>query len=330
MMLRKILLAVLFASLTALPLMAQRGQRNPARTTPVPAPATTGSASQVTANRIYRALLGRDADAVGLTDTATDIERGRTRQRIDAIVGGTEFRNHVRGMQSTQIVTQVYQGLLQRDPDFPGATSWQRLMEQGRYSDAVLGIMDSAEFQNKIAASSSNNANVPGGSRSSTAPATVDATGAVTCEENVVEAIRNDLRGFVFLQFDTPAINGSAITGSATDVADGGRRLTFRCDGGTSYSYSDGRRDRSAPTEGEFSSDVVRSCQGEIRTKVQQQRGAASVVFESAGLMPYNGDTKMVRGLGFERSRTGANGANFLYSCEMRGTQILVSSFRGR
>lgn len=314
MTLRKIALAFTLAAVTALPLMAQAVLRNP--------DGSTQTESQAVAHRIYRALLGRDADTAGLNDTALDIQRGRTRQRIDAIVSGTEFRSHTYGWPSDRIVTQIYQGLLQRDPDWPGASVWQRLVEQGKYSDALIGIMGAPEFQNKLAASMAGTSTTAAASGT-----TADAGAAVNCQENVVEAIRNDLTGFVFIQFDLATVNGSTITGSATDVADGGRRLTYRCDGGTSYTYDDGRRARSAPTEGEFSSDIVRSCLGEIRTKAQQQRGAANVVIESAGLMPFGSDQQIVRGLGFAR---GGNRANFHYSCDMRGTQILVSSLRGR
>jgi hypothetical protein len=315
MTLRKISLAFALAALTALPLMAQAVLRN--------ADGSTQTQSQQIAHRLYRALLGRDADPAGLNDTAYDVEHGRTRQRIDAIVASQEFRNHTNGWASDRLVTQIYQGLLDRDPDWPGATNWQRLVEQRKYADALTGIMSSAEFQNKVGSAMST------GMSSTAAAGTADSATAVNCQENVVEAIRNDLTGFVFLQFDAPSINGSTITGSATDVSDGGRRLTYRCDGGTSYNYDDGRRQRSAPAEGDFSNDIVRSCQGEIRTKVQQQRGAANVVFESAGLIQ-NGDQQVVRGLGFERSNSGSNGANFHYTCDMRGTQIMVSSFRGR
>ena len=186
--------------------------------------------------------------------------------------------------------------------------------------------MDSQEFKNRLAAIAT-----PATSTAASGT-TADVAAAVRCQERVVEEIRDDLTGFVLLRFDAATAEGSAITGAATDVSDGGRRLTYRCNTGSAptYVYDDGRRSRSAPAEGEFANDIVRSCQGEIRTKVQQQRNAANVVFESAGLMPMGTDTQAVRGLGFERSASGQNGANFTYSCDMKGVQILVSSFRAR
>lgn len=313
MTLRKLSLALTLAAVVALPLAASQAiPRNSDGSTP------TGLQTQ--AHMIYRALLGRDADTAGLNDTALDIQRGRTRQRVDAIVSGTEFRGKVAGRTPEQMLTQIYQGLLQRDPD-PGSAGWLSMIQRQQYSNAVMGIMDTDEFRSKLAAAASSTPSAPAG-------VTVDTNAAVGCQENIVEAIRNDLTGFVFIQFDQASISGSTISGSATDVSDGGRRLTYRCDGNSSYSYDDGRRARSAPASGEFSNEIVRSCQGEIRTKVQRT-GAANVEFESAGLIPGDG-VQWVRGLGFEKSASGANGANFHYTCEMKGTQILVSSFRGR
>ena len=228
-----------------------------------------------------------------------------------------EFRGKVNGWSPAQLLNQIYQGMLDRAPD-AGAAGWQRMLEQRRYTDVIMGIIATPEFQGKL------------GSTASPAAAgmVAEPSSAANCQESVVEAIRNDLTGFVFIQFDNATVNGSTITGAATDVSDGGRRFTYRCDGNTSYTYDDGRRARSAPASGEFANEIVRSCQGEIRTKVQRT-GAANVEFESAGLMQGN-DMQWVRGLGFEKSASGSNGNNFHYTCEMRGTQILVSSFRGR
>lgn len=310
MTLRKLSLALTLAAAVALPLAA-------AQAVPRNADGSTATGLQVQSHMIYRALLGRDGDQAGINDTAADIQRGRTRLRIDAIIGSDEFRGKVNGWSPAQLLTQIYQGLLQRDPD-AGAAGWQRMLEQRRYTDVMMGIMATPEFQSKLTTTAS-----PVASGTVAEPSS-----AANCQENVVEAIRNDLAGFVFIQFDNATVNGSTITGAATDVSDGGRRLTYRCDGGASYTYDDGRRARSAPASGEFANEIVRSCQGEIRTKVQRT-GAANVEFESAGLMQGN-NMQWVRGLGFEKSASGANGSNFHYSCDMRGTQILVSTVRGR
>ncbi len=315
MTLRKLSLALTLSVATALPIAAtatlQAVARNAGGTI------QTQASSELITHRIYRALLGRYADPVGIEASVSEISRGRTRQRVDAIVASQEFRGKIQGRSTSQLLTQIYQGLLLRDPD-AGSANWEAMLQQRRFTDVIMGIMASAEFQNKLGTTTS----------TATAATVANASSAVDCQEHVVEAIRNDLTGFVFIQFDNATVNGSTISGAATDVSDGGRRLTYRCEGGASYTYDDGRRARSAPASGEFANEIVRSCQGEIRTKVQRT-GAANVEFESAGLMQ-GADMQWVRGLGFEKSASGTNGNNFHYTCDMRGTQILVSSFRGR
>ncbi len=312
MTLRKISLALTLAAATALP-FAATATLTAARN----ADAAVQSNSHVITNRIYRALLGRDADPAGIDASVPEINRGRTRQRVDVIVASQEFRGKIQGWSTTQLLNQIYQGLLLRDPD-AGAGNWEAMLQQRRFTDVIMGIMAAPEFQNKLGSAVATGASAT----------TAEPSAAASCQESIVEAIRNDLTGFVFIQFDNATVNGSTISGGATDVSDGGRRLTYRCEGGASYTYDDGRRARSAPASGDFANEIVRSCHGEIRTKVQRS-GAANVEFESAGLM-YAGDLQWVRGLGFEKSASGSNGANFHYSCDMRGKQILVSSFRGR
>jgi hypothetical protein len=298
------------------------------RSTPTPAEqevalgAYSDAEASVIATRLYRALLGREPDAAGLAGTISEVRAGRGRQRIEEIVSSAEFASHNNPLSPEAILEQFYRGLLGRSVDAAGVSGRIQNFRDKRYAAEAISIIQSQEFRSQLAAAVSAMPSTPAGGVVS-----VPTSSAIDCQERVVEAIRNDLTGFVLITFDS-----AAMSGSATDVSDGGRRLSYRCDPSAtaSYNYDDGRRARSAPNAGEFANDIVRSCQGEIRTKAKQQLGAANVVFESAGLMPSDNGTHAVRGLGFQRSAAGRNGANFVYSCDMRGTQILVSSVRNR
>ena len=138
MTLRKISLALTLAAATALPIAATSAMTH--------AGTAVQTASHTITHRIYRALLGRDADPVGIDASVPLIDRGQTRQRVDQIVASTEFRNKIRGWSTTQLLTQIYQGLLLRDPD-PGAGNWEAMLQQRRFTDVVMGIMASPEFQ---------------------------------------------------------------------------------------------------------------------------------------------------------------------------------------
>lgn len=325
MTLRRLSIALALASATALPLFAQAVPRS-VSTTGVQdnLPTYNDAEATVISTRLYRALFARDVDPSGLAGTVAAIKAGELRRHVDTMVNSQEFNDHMLSRTPEQMLEQIYQGLLGRSVDPAGTSGFLTNMLQRRYTDTVITIITSPEFKAQLAqAAPTANAGPIGG---------VAVGASIECQERVVEVIRDELTGFVLLQFDQPTSSGSAITGTATDVSDGGRRLSYRCATPTSvsFSYDDGRRARSAPREGEFANDIVRSCQGEIRSKVIADRKADDVVFESAGLMPDATDTQAVRGLGFERSSSGKNGANFTYSCDMRGTQILVSSFRMR
>lgn len=315
MSLKRISFAVALAVAASLPLV-------PGVPLMAAAPQAQNAQNDAYANRIYKALLGRDADAAGLKDTSADIGRGRTRARVDSIVASQEFRQKVAAMTPEQVLNQIYMGLLDRAPD-ANSGGWLDQIKRKRYTDVIMGITGSQEFRNVIA-----NNGAGTGSNNSSSNANVDAGAAQSCQERVTEAVRNDLTGYVFLQFDKPTMDGSAITGAATDVADGNRRLTYRCDGNATYNYDDGRRQRSAAASGSFNNASVNACVDNLRNRIKSERNISDVEFESAGLMP-NGDTWVVRGLGFEKNN-GNNGANFTYTCTVNGTSVQSASYQMR
>jgi hypothetical protein len=323
---RHIALAVSFASLAAAPVLGQAVPRRSPTTTPQASQTYSEAEATVISSRLYRALLGREGDPGGLTGTTNDIKSGRLRQRIETMVASPEFATSTNSKEASVILEQFYQGLLGRSVD-PGAAAVKlRAIQEKRYTDEVMAIIQSNEFKSQLATAAGASSSTAGVPMSGTASAET-----VSCQARVVEKVRNDLNGFVEIHFDQATANGSTITGTANDVADGSRRMHYTCNGGSAtFSYDDGRGQRSAPAEGQFSSDIVRSCLGEIRTKVMRAHNIDNLVIESAGLMPMSGDTQAVRGLGFEKTAGGGNGANFTYSCDMKGTQILVSSFRNR
>lgn len=281
---------------------------------------TVQTESQFVATRIYRALAGREPEPAMLAKIAADIEQGRMRQRVNAIVISPEFRSHMYGMTPDRILAQIYQGLLEHDPD-ASAVGWQRLITMSKYADVIAGLIATPEFKAKLAPFAPVPA-VPG----VVVPSVVMVPPAVACQENVVEAIRRDLGGVVFIQFDAATANGETITGAATDVNAGGRRLTYSCNPTATYKYDDGGRERQVPAGAEFASDVVRACQTDIRLKALQEFGAARLLFQSAGLMTGGTASHVVRGQAVERMPSGATGPVFKYSCEMDGTQVTSSS----
>jgi hypothetical protein len=288
---------------------------------PLNADGTPQTASQFIAARIYRALVGHDPEPGVLAQAAADIDQGRLRQRVNAIVISAEFRGHMHGLPPDGVLAEIYRGLLEHDPD-AGAANWQRMISMSRYADVIAGIIATPEFKEKIAglAVSDSATTSPG-----LPPVSGMVSPAITCQDNVVEAIRRDLGGVVFLQFDAPVASGAAITGAAIDVNAGGRRLTYTCNPTATYRYDDGARGRSGAAA-EFANDVVRACQTEIRMKALQQFAAVRLTFQSAGLMAGGTSSHVVRGMASEAMPSAATASTFKYSCDMDGTQVTASS----
>jgi hypothetical protein len=310
----KLLMTVMAAAAFVLPAAAQ---------TPRNGDGTPQTESQFVAARVYRALIGREAESEALAQLAADIEQGRLRQRVNAIVISQEFRSHIYGLAPDQILAGIYQGMLDHDPD-ASAAGWQRMISMAKYADVIAGIIATPEFKAKLAPFSAAAAAPPAGTAAGEVPP------SVTCQEDVVEAIRRDLGGVVFIRFDAATVDGATITGAATDVNGGGRRLSYRCDPAATYKYDDGGRERHVAPGADFASDVVRACLADIRLKAQQEHGVARLVFQSAGLMTGGADSHLVRGLASEVMASVSAGSTYLYSCDMDGTQVTASSIRSR
>jgi hypothetical protein len=311
---RRLALSLAAAAAMSLPALAQ-APRN--------LDGTVQTESQFVATRIYRALAGREPEPAVLAQIAADIEQGRMRQRVNAIVISPEFRSHMYGMTPDRILAQIYQGLLEHDPDASTA-GWQRLITMSKYADVIAGIIATPEFKARLAPFAPVPAPaVPGVGM---VASVVAVPPAVACQENVVEAIRRDLGGVVFIQFDAATATGETITGAAMDVNAGNRRLTYTCNPTATYKYDDGGRERQVPAGTEFANAVVRACQTDIRLKAQQELGMAQLSFQSAGLMAGGTASHLVRGQAIERMPSGAAGPIVKYNCEMDGTQVTSSS----
>ena len=290
------------------------GQIFQRRTQPTTAGAYSREEADAVAKRLYKGILGREADADGLQGTIDMLTRGQLQRRVNEMIASAEFRSRVANKPANEVLNQLYSGLFNREPDPSGVNAYQGQLQNRRYADVVMHMLQSQEFRDKVNADLGR----PSGA-SGTTSSTASAGEALGCMEQIVEKVRNDLPGAVLLRFESASNEGTAI-----DVLDNNRRINYNCNGAT-YSYQDGRNTRSAPNETDFPDDRARACQAEVRSKVGRERNGVDVAFESAGVMVASG-VQGVRGLGFERPQ----GANFMYECTMDGTRVVNSSYRMR
>lgn len=269
------------------------------------------------AKRVHMALFQRDSDG-SLNDTINEVRAGRLRARTDALVATPEFKT-IRNRQTiSQMLNQITQGMVRRSATAAEQKRYSAALTAGGITAIVMDFAASDEFRGSLVN------NPSGGGGGGTPTSAVDAGRAADCQEQVVENMRDHTQGIVFLRFESAEADGGAVRGVAFDVIDNNRRLTYRCDGGPSYRYDDGRTTRTAPNEGDFPSERVRACQNNVRSRVQSQRSGVEVTFESAGLMS-SGDK--VRGLGFEKK---PQGQNFHYRCDLNGSTVTNASVTWR
>ena len=102
------------------------------------------------ADRLYHAILGREADRTGLAAAAAEIQRGRLDKQVAAMFASSEFRQNRRRLTAADLLTELYRGLLGRDPDSAGVRTYLRDVERGRTTRVVLKIIRSQEFDEML------------------------------------------------------------------------------------------------------------------------------------------------------------------------------------
>ena len=302
--------------------------------------------------RLFKAIVGRDGGATGPSDAATQIMLGHLDSQVEAMFNSSEFRQKAGGMNPTQILDQIYSGLLDRKADDAGVRTYLREIEQRKYAVVVLKIINDTEFETRILGRPTrqnrpNTSNRPDsrpdnrsdfGSSRPYGNRTVSMRSVEACQMEVLEQVRTDVAGTVLLNFQDPDMSSAGwgietIRGSATDVLDRNHRLSYRCEmernrstpARVSYSFDDGRR---RPTSGfgvDFPVPTAQSCQDAIRVQIGRERGRQELVFESAGVSPWTGGVELVFGVVRERA---SRGMWFEYRCEMSRGRVESADFQ--
>lgn len=307
--------------------------------------------------RLFKAIVGRDGGATGPADAATQIMLGHLDSQVEAMFNSAEFRQKSSSMNPTQILDQIYQGLLDRKADDAGIRTYLREIEQRKYAIVVLKIINDTEFETRILGRPTRNdrgnqgrnddrsndrvgfgSGSGSGSNRSYGNRTVSMRAVEACQMEVLEQVRTDVSGPLLLNFQEPDMSSAnwgieTIRGSAVDVLDRNHRLTYRCEmdrnrstpSRVSYNFDDGRR---RPTSGfgvDFPMPTAESCQAAVQTQIGRERGRQELVFESAGVSPWTGGVELVFGVVRERAM---RGTWFEYRCEMTRGRVASVDFQ--
>jgi hypothetical protein len=127
-------------------LSALEGGWNDAISSLRPASGAAAAAPDDVAARLYVALLGRDADPEGLRNASAQIRAGRTASLVSGMTTSQEFRTLQNRLSSTELLDQIYRGLLGRRPDTAARTAYLGRLEDGDVAGVVLDLVGSEEF----------------------------------------------------------------------------------------------------------------------------------------------------------------------------------------
>ncbi len=106
--------------------------------------------AEFVAQRLYRALLGRDAEPSGLRDTAIEIQRGNLEGRTLDMLRSSEFRSQSVGRTPTALLEQIYDGVFGRQPDSSGVRAFLPMLQRGQVAIVIRELMQSEEFERML------------------------------------------------------------------------------------------------------------------------------------------------------------------------------------
>lgn len=109
-----------------------------------------GGEAEFIARGLFRAVLGREGEFEGISAAADEIARGNLEDQIRAMVTGQEFLEKQRSMDRSALLSQFYEGLLGRRPDSVGVRTFDEDMSYRRYTDVLLGIIRTQEFEDRM------------------------------------------------------------------------------------------------------------------------------------------------------------------------------------
>lgn len=109
--------------------------------------------NEATIQRLYKGLLGRGADAGGMTSADARLAAGAGKAAVAAsLIGSAEYVARQGTQSDDKFVSTLYQGLTGRPVDVAGAAGWMAQLAQGASRGSVaVGIADSAESKAYLA-----------------------------------------------------------------------------------------------------------------------------------------------------------------------------------
>lgn len=113
---------------------------------PVTGVAAAGETPEQVAQRLYRALLGRDAEPDGLRNAAAQISRGQIETLVRGMLASAEYRRLRSTISSPELLDQMYRALLGRPADTAARRSHLAAVERGDDIEVIAALLSSEEY----------------------------------------------------------------------------------------------------------------------------------------------------------------------------------------
>jgi hypothetical protein len=108
---------------------------------------TSAEAARAIVERLYRGLLGREADPAGLAAFTSQVAAGFLRGAVNGIVGSPEFAERRASLTLGSVGTALYRAILDRDPDPEGLLSTESNLREGSLAERAVAMVLSDEFR---------------------------------------------------------------------------------------------------------------------------------------------------------------------------------------
>ena len=103
------------------------------------------------AERLYRAILQREVEPSARASAVAEIQRGRLVNQVSSMIDSREFAEVRQELASGGPARGILCGTARAGrPDSAGANDYLREILQGRYQEAVMNLVQSAEFEESL------------------------------------------------------------------------------------------------------------------------------------------------------------------------------------
>ena len=101
--------------------------------------------------RVYASLLARDPNPQEFADSVAELQRGRLPQQLAAIVQQPEFTSRAGSTGASQMLDQVFQGMLDRPPSAAEVKTYLPQIQGKKYEAAMVKLITSDSFRKQVA-----------------------------------------------------------------------------------------------------------------------------------------------------------------------------------